>query len=308
MTSSAGLVGCRRTRNVNRMASPQAIEPCSPRPSGSSISPRCVPGLPCTASMKSCLVFSLYSQATMALLFLQFIRGGEKMRVPRGLAARFAANSVLRLAVLPCRGRTPPRLPRLAAAISVTTSTSYGGYETMVCARFRRTYEQPAEAGHAFRRLGNIEHAHPRSAAPFLLFVVFWRHATHGRARFQAALDIESFMDIRLPQPAGMLLSMLALEMPALPDPREMLRTMASLSGTRCAGKGRGPAGFFDLSAGRRQGRWPLCRPPFPGRTWKAPAQRPGGGPRPRKECGPTPVICAGAGGEGRDAVRRRST
>ena len=70
MTSLVGSVGWRLTRKVNRRASPQAIEPCSPKPSGSSISPRCVPGLPWTASMKICFVFSLYSQAIAVLRIL----------------------------------------------------------------------------------------------------------------------------------------------------------------------------------------------------------------------------------------------
>ncbi len=69
ITSCVGSVGWRFTRKVKRMASPQAIEPCSPTPSGSSISPKCVPGLPWTASMKSCLVFSLYSQAIIVSRF-----------------------------------------------------------------------------------------------------------------------------------------------------------------------------------------------------------------------------------------------
>ena len=67
MMSAVGSLGWRLTRKVNRIASPQAIDPCSPIPSGFSISPRWVPGLPCTASMNSCLVFSLYSQPIVRL-------------------------------------------------------------------------------------------------------------------------------------------------------------------------------------------------------------------------------------------------
>ena len=85
MTSFVGSVGWRLTRKVKRRASPQAIEPCSPKPSGSSISPRCVPGLPWTASMKICFVFSLYSQAIAALRILVVSADSDNPPVARNV-------------------------------------------------------------------------------------------------------------------------------------------------------------------------------------------------------------------------------
>ena len=91
------------TRNVNFRASPHTIEPCWPTPSAFSISPRCVPGLPCTASMKIRFVFSLYSQAIAVVLSVveryavpgvfQIFRRGRRLTLGFPAAVRAAGSS-----------------------------------------------------------------------------------------------------------------------------------------------------------------------------------------------------------------------
>ena len=88
MTSSTGF-SARRTLKKNFIASPQAIEPCSPTPSASAISPKWLFSLPLTAFINNIFVLSLYCQAITNLLNA-FLRGDMPIlgipRAPRSLS------------------------------------------------------------------------------------------------------------------------------------------------------------------------------------------------------------------------------
>ena len=219
------------------MASPQAIEPCSPRPSGSSISPRCVPGLPCTASMKSCFVFSLYSHATAALLTQCTKRYRTIQSIPT------AAND-------PRTGmNSRPGLTHLVAQCDPQTSLPW-------CSG---TYAEQCCRDSLACTLAYMRFPWPKNRRKKTACCSAWWHWTGRRC----------------------------------PSRRKCCETLASLSGTPWIPRRSRPrrAAWRSRWAATRP-PWPWCRRRFPGRIWKVPAKRPGGGRRPARECRATTAIC----------------
>jgi hypothetical protein len=98
--SRVGSVGCRLTRKNKRKASPQIMEPCSPNPSGFSISPMWVPPSPRTASLNSCSTFSLlfprhiFFLSPLEPIRIFFVTGKTAKREPQSDLLLFYPNKI----------------------------------------------------------------------------------------------------------------------------------------------------------------------------------------------------------------------